>query len=81
MRAAAAEQARERVVAIGTVPGGDERVGNRRTADAAAALGRGGEQRLDIERVAELAEPRADLADAADPVGSLRGQERGRARR
>ena len=55
--------------------GRDERIGDRRPADAAAAARGVRDQRLHVQPIAEHAEPRADLPDAPHPVGALRAQE------
>ena len=74
-RTVAAEQPGEGIVAVRAMPGRDERIGDRRPPDAAAAARGVRDQRLHVQPIAEHSEPRADVPDAPHPVGTLRAQE------
>ena len=77
--AAELQIAGERLVAIGDVAGANQRVGDLRTADAAAAAG-GGENRRDVDAAAERRQALAHLADAAQPLGALALEKRAQRR-
>ena len=71
-RAALRDEAVERVAAIRRVSGRDERIGDVRPSDGAAAAGRhAAQQPFTVERHAELRQPRDHRLDAAAPVFAL----------
>ncbi len=79
-RAAVPQQPVERVVAIARMPGGNQRVGEKRASDAAPCCSAGVlEQPFDIDRETERTQPLCDLAQAPKPIGALPLQEPGEA--
>ena len=76
-RAAGGEPAIERVLAIGGMTGADERIGNRRPAEAAARQSRRAHQRVHVDGAAEIGKAAADLPDAIEPRRPLPLEESG----
>ena len=81
-RPAVAEQALERIAAVGGVTGGDQRVGDVRPADApAAAVAPRPRSAVDVDGIAELARAASAISSPAAADRPLPAQERRQRRR
>ncbi len=75
-RTLVAQQPQERILATAGKAGGDERLGDLRAPDAAAAVARGLREKVrTVDGGAEVAQANRHLLDAADAIGALRGEE------